>query len=146
MTEEQILLSDAALTAFRLNGQFLSLGDELANPAGLTVTQWQVLGATLNQPLTHAEIGRQMGITRQSVHRTAKILVANGLAEYEANPAHRKAPLFGPTLAGRQAVSGIGPQHAATARRLVEIIGLKDLEATVSSLRKLSAALEQLGT
>ena len=34
----QDLLSAAAITAFRLNGQFLALAEDLARPAGLTAT------------------------------------------------------------------------------------------------------------
>ena len=48
MKDPQDLLSASALTAFRLNGQFLSLAERLAEPAGLTATRWQVLGAVLD--------------------------------------------------------------------------------------------------
>ena len=34
---QQELLSGVALTAFRLNGQFLAVAEEMARPAGLTV-------------------------------------------------------------------------------------------------------------
>ena len=37
----------AALTAFRLNGQFLGVAEQLARPVGLTAAWWQVLGAVL---------------------------------------------------------------------------------------------------
>ena len=76
---EQELLSAAAITTFRLNGQFLALAEELARPAGLTAAWWQVLGAVLGEPLTVAGIAREMGITRQSVQRVADILAERGL-------------------------------------------------------------------
>ena len=47
MTPEQELLSALAKTIFRLNGQFLNGGEELARPVGLTAAWWQVLGAVL---------------------------------------------------------------------------------------------------
>ncbi|WP_238072176.1 MarR family winged helix-turn-helix transcriptional regulator, partial [Rhodococcus zopfii] len=109
---EQDLLSRAALAVFRLNGQFLSAAEELANPAGLTAARWQVLGAVLREPLPVAGIARAMGITRQSVQRIADLLVAQGLAEYAPNPAHRRAKLVAPTAAGRAAIERIGPAHA----------------------------------
>ena len=37
------------------------------------------------------EIGRQMGVSRQGVQRVADLLVERGLAEYQPNPAHRRA-------------------------------------------------------
>ena len=115
MTTEQELLSRAALTVFRLNGQFLALAEELARPAGLTAARWQVLGAVLTTPLPVAGIARAMGITRQSVQRLADILVAEGLAEYLPNPSHRRAKLLQPTEAGLAAVRRIDPRHCSIA-------------------------------
>ena len=93
MTDPQDLLSDSALTTFRLNGQFMAVAEQLAEPAGLTATRWQVLGAILGEPLTVSDIARTMGITRQSVQRTADVLAAQGLVAYHDNPAHRRAKL-----------------------------------------------------
>ena len=93
----QELLSGLALTAFRLNGQFLGVAEQLARPVGLTAAWWQVLGAVLREPLPVAEIARVMGVTRQSVQRIAALLVDRGLAEYLPNPAHRRAKLLRPT-------------------------------------------------
>lgn len=139
---EQDLLSAAAITAFRLNGQFLALAEELARPAGLTAAWWQVLGAVLGEPLTVAGIAREMGITRQSVQRIADILAERGLAEYLPNPAHRRAKLLAPTGAGRAAIARIGPGHAVAAAQLVKALGEPELADAVAALKSLSAALD----
>ncbi|MFD5342674.1 MarR family winged helix-turn-helix transcriptional regulator [Streptomyces anulatus] len=141
---EQELLSRAALTVFRLNGQFLSVADELARPGGLTSAWWQVLGAVLVEPLPVAGIARAMGITRQSVQRIADLLVGRGLAEYVENPAHRRAKLLRVTEAGREAVSRIGPPHAEFAARLVAEMGAEELGEAVLVLERLSGAVERL--
>ncbi|MFH9293759.1 MarR family winged helix-turn-helix transcriptional regulator [Streptomyces sp. NPDC017520] len=141
---EQELLSRAALTVFRLNGQFLSVADELARPGGLTSARWQVLGAVLVEPLPVAGIARAMGITRQSVQRIADLLVERGLAEYAENPAHRRAKLLRATEAGREVVSRIGPPHAEFAARLAGEVGVENLTATVGALERLSEALATL--
>lgn len=144
MTPEQGLLSGVAKTVFRLNGQFLSLAEELAQPVGLTAAWWQVLGAVLNDPLAVAEIARQVGVTRQSVQRVADLLVEQGLAEYRPNPAHRRAKLLVPTAQGRAAVRRIGPAHAAFARRLAEKLGDDELRDVLNALTRLSDALDAL--
>ncbi|AYC39681.1 MarR family winged helix-turn-helix transcriptional regulator [Streptomyces griseorubiginosus] len=144
--ERQDLLSRAALGVFRLNGQFLSVADELAAPAGLTAAWWQVLGAVLGQPLPVAGIAREMGITRQSVQRIADLLVERGLAEYRPNPAHRRAKLLAPTEAGRAAVQRINPGHEALADRLAQAFGEAELGEAVSVLERLSKVLDQLST
>ena len=142
--DAQRLLSSAALTTFRLNGQFLDVAEELARPAGLTAAWWQVLGAVLAEPLSVAGIARQMGITRQSVQRIADLLVERGLAEYRDNPAHQRAKLLAPTDAGSASVAKIHPGHAAFARRLVDAMGRDELSRALAAMTTLSEALEAL--
>jgi DNA-binding MarR family transcriptional regulator len=142
---EQELLSGIALAVFRLNGQFLDIADGLARPAGLTAAWWQVLGAVLPEPRSVARIAREVGITRQSVQRIADLLVERGLAEYQPNPAHRRAKLVAPTALGRAAIAQIDPGHAATARRLARIAGKRELSDVLAAMRRLGAALDQLG-
>ncbi|MDF6020199.1 MarR family winged helix-turn-helix transcriptional regulator [Streptomyces sp. JH34] len=138
------LFSRTALAVFRLNGRFLSVAGELASPAGLTAARWQVLGAVLSGPLPVAGIARAMGITRQSVQRIADLLVDQGLAEYVANPAHRRAKLLRPTPEGRAAVGRIDPAHAEFAERLADALGAEEFARTVQVLERLSAAMDTL--
>jgi len=138
------LLNAAALASFRLNGQFLDLAETLAGPVGLTAARWQVLGAVLTTPLPVAAIAREVGITRQSVQRTADLLVEQGLAEYRPNPAHRRAKLVAATPAGQDAVAQISPAHETAARRLCDEMGRDEFEDAVSALHRLSSALERL--
>ncbi|MFD3521286.1 MarR family winged helix-turn-helix transcriptional regulator [Streptomyces sp. NPDC058653] len=140
------LLSRTALGVFRLNGQFLSVAEELAAPAGLTAAWWQVLGAVLPAPLPVSGIAREMGITRQSVQRIADLLVERGLAAYEPNPAHRRAKLLAPTEEGRAAIHEITPGHAALARRLTDELGAEGFAETVRVLERLSRAMDALGS
>ncbi|MFI7236499.1 MarR family winged helix-turn-helix transcriptional regulator [Streptomyces cyaneofuscatus] len=139
---QQELLSRAALTVFRLNGQFLGVAEELAKPGGLTAAWWQVLGAVLPEPLPVAGIARTMGITRQSVQRIADLLVGRGLAEYVENPAHRRAKLLRPTAAGRDAVARITPSHAEFAARLAAELGAEGFAEAVGVLERLTGAME----
>jgi len=139
--ENQDLLSRTAIGVFRLNGQFLSVAEELARPSGLTAAWWQVLGAVLDGPLPVSGIARSMGITRQSVQRIADLLVDRGLAEYAPNPAHRRAKLLRSTAQGRAAVARIGPGHAEFAARLAAELGEEAFAETVRVLERLSGAV-----
>src|ERR671919_2694970 len=91
------------LSTFRLNGLLLNAGDVLAGDEGLTSARWQVLGAVAlaERPLTVPQIGRRMGLTRQSVHTTVKRLVRDRLLELAPNADHRRSPLVGLTDLGR---------------------------------------------
>jgi DNA-binding MarR family transcriptional regulator len=139
---EQQLLTAAALTTFRLNGQFLDVSEKLARPVGLTAAWWQVLGAVLNTPLPVSGIARVMGITRQSVQRVADLLVDRGLAEYRDNPAHRRAKLVAVTADGLAAVQRIEPGHARLAKLLADELGVDEFERCAGALGRLSAALD----
>lgn len=140
----QELLSALAKTAFRLNGQFLAIGEELARPAGLTAAWWLVLSTVLDRPLTVAEVAREIGVTRQSVQRIADVLVDRGLAEHRPNPAHRRANLLTPTPAGRAAIRRIVPQHAVFTRRLAAEHTTKGLERALDAATRLSSTLTVL--
>ncbi|GAB10832.1 putative MarR family transcriptional regulator [Gordonia araii NBRC 100433] len=142
--EDQRLLSDAALTTFRLNGQLLGVAERLARPAGLTAAWWQVLGAALGEPQTVSGIARAMGLTRQAVQRIADLLVERGLAEYRENPAHRRAKLFAPSEAGRAAVADIHPAHLAASRALTAQMGADRLAEVLVGMHELSAALDRI--
>lgn len=144
MSDPGELLSATALTAFRLNGQFMEVAEGLARPVGLTATWWQVLGAVLKEPLPVAGIARVMGMTRQGVQRIADLLVEKGLAEYLPNPAHRRAKLLRPTPEGMAAVKKINPGHRDLAERLAAELGEAEWAAALQALTRLSAALDAI--
>jgi DNA-binding MarR family transcriptional regulator len=139
------LLSDTALAVFRLHGRFLEESERMSRPAGLTTARWQVLGAVLREPLPVSGAARVMGITRQSAQRVADLLVAEGLAAYLPNPAHRRAKLLAPTNAGRAAVARIEPAHRDLALRLRERLGDEGFVRVRAALLELSAAMDDIG-
>jgi DNA-binding MarR family transcriptional regulator len=144
VTREQELLSALAKTVFRLNGQLVAVGEDLAIPSGMTGAWWQVLGTVLRTPMSVSDIAREIGVTRQSVQRIADLVVEGRLAEYRSNPAHRRAKLLTPTDAGRTAVRRITPGHAAFAARLAEEMGVAAMEEALGVVRRVSEALERL--
>ncbi len=75
----------------RRSGTHIATGDELVGDRGLSTARWQVLGMIVGGPLTVTAIARRMGLTRQSVQRTANCLVVDGFAEAAANPDHQTA-------------------------------------------------------
>jgi len=144
MTREQELMSAVAKTTFRLHGQLVAIGEQLARPSGMTGASWQVLAAVLRTPMPVADVAREIGVTRQSVQRIADLLVAEGLADYQPNPRHRRAKLVAATSAGRDAIRRIAPGHAAFAARLASELGVATMEDTLAAVRRLSEVLEAL--
>jgi DNA-binding MarR family transcriptional regulator len=142
-TEAAELLTEIVLLIFRLEADFIAAAEEIAAPAGLTAARWKVLGAVLGQPRTVAEIGRVMGLARQSVQRLADILVEEGLAAYSDNPDHKSARLFTPTKQGRAAVARLAERQANWANRVTCDLTAKKLAACRDTLKELIDEVER---
>lgn len=135
-------LTDLVLPAFELNGEFLAAAEDMARPVGLTPAWWQVLGATLTEPLPVAEIARRvgLGLARQSVQRVADVLVDQGWATYAVNPSHRRAKLLQPTPAGREAVAWLAEAQHEWANAVGAAVGEDELRHALGIVRRVIAA------
>ena len=135
-------LTEVIVATLRLNGRLMDVAQRLARAGDLTATQWQVLGGILDEPHSVAEIGRRMGMTRQGVQRVADQLADRGLAEYRANPAHRRAKLLACTDAGYWAIRQIALVQRPWADTIGNRTGLAELQATLATMQRLVATLE----
>lgn len=131
-----------ALLVFRLNGLILEAGDHMTAPVGQTSARWQVMGVIDDEPMTVAGVARVMGLARQSVQRTADLLVSDGIARYEDNPADRRANLLRLTPSGTRALRVIEEAQYAWANRIGETVGARDLARVNAVLERLQRTLE----
>lgn len=138
-------LTELLLRVFRLNGLFLGAAERMARPAGLTPARWQVLGAVLQAPLTVSGIARRMGLARQSVQRLADVLVAEGILEYQPNPAHRRAKLVAPTAKGWAAIEVLRPLQYAWANRVTRDVPGDEIERAVALMDRLIEEMDGRG-
>ena len=136
------MLTDVVVTTFRLNARLMEVAQDLAVAGEVTAARWQVLGGVLDEPRTVAEIGRRMGMTRQGVQRVADLLVDAGLAEYRANPAHRRAKLLACTEAGYWAIRRITMLQHPWADRIGAEVGIEYLRNALATMQILLAVLE----
>ncbi len=105
------------LQLFRTNGQMLSWGDRFSAPFGLTSARWQMLGALAlaDQPLTAPQIAINMGVTRQGVQKQLNALMSEELIEKQANPYHKRSPIYRLTTGGQalfQRIDSAWNRHA----------------------------------
>jgi DNA-binding MarR family transcriptional regulator len=124
-----------------LTRRFTTIGEALAKPAGQTLARWLVLEAVDGAPATVAQIARGLHLARQSVQRLADLLVRDGLAAYEDNPAHRRAKLLRITPHGRRALRTIQTAQAAWADALGAKIGEEELRQASILLDRVLQAL-----
>jgi DNA-binding MarR family transcriptional regulator len=129
------------LKIFRVNGLLLAAGDELASGEGISSALWQVMGAVSDGPRTVAEVSRIMGLSRQSVQRTANVLVGRGLCELVANPAHKKAHLLRLTKDGTKVMASMNRIQVQWASALSRNLSLKSLKGTLCNLDEIERIL-----
>ena len=137
------VLTDLILEVFRLNGRLLAAGDHLTSPVRQTSARWQVLGAIDGAARSVSQIARAMGLTRQSVQRTADLLQAEGLISYTENPTHQRAKLVSLTTKGRSVLDWITRQQIAWVNELTTSVGETELRRGLAAIRAVREALEQ---
>lgn len=133
-----------AISVLRLAGHLQAAGDALAKPAGQTSARWQVLAAADHAPMSVADAGRTLGMTRQGVQRVADLLERDGLIVYAENPAHQRAKLMVLTDGGKAVLAAIRARQAVWADALGEALGEKGLlQATETVIAALQAVEKQ---
>lgn len=135
-------LTQLFLDSFRFHGALIAAGDRLSKQVGLTAARWQVLStvARAEQPETVANIGRIMGLTRQSVQRIVNEQTSEGLLRLESNPSHKRASLVCLTDAGRKSFEAITALQIQWANAVAQQLKGHD----IGGARKLITALSQL--
>jgi DNA-binding MarR family transcriptional regulator len=130
-------LTDLIGQVVQLIRRFSVAGEALAKPAGQTLARWLLLESIDAAPATVAQIARTMHVARQSVQRLADVLVRDGFAVYQDNPAHRRAKLLAITPQGRSALRTIQAAQAAWSDRMGAELG-------EAELRRASAVLDRV--
>ena len=129
------------LETFRFNGRLLAAGDRLTKELGLTSALWQVLGAINEAPLPVAQIARNMGLTRQSVRRTANVLKDKGFVEFQENPNHQRAKLVMLTKQGRNVLDQVTKLQIDWSNNISKRIGADKLKSVIQTMRNIGERL-----
>jgi DNA-binding MarR family transcriptional regulator len=141
-TESGKSFTQLVLALFRLNGALVAAGDDLVGDLGLSTARWQVVGMIVEGPLTVSGIARRMGLTRQSVQRTANRLVQDGLAQTVANPDHQVAKLYQLTARGEKVMAEVGRRQKSWASRIAQGLTPGQVDASAALLQTLCGRLE----
>jgi DNA-binding MarR family transcriptional regulator len=138
------VFTELVLEVFRFNGRLVFVGDRMTKALGLSTARWQTLGAMAlsEQPLTVAEIARNMGLQRQSVQRTVNMLVSSGMVATHENPNHQRARLVLFTKKGRAAYEETVAIQVEWANETAAGFSESELSTALRSLRSLRARLE----
>lgn len=142
-TPEGVVLTELVLEAFRLNGALLEAGDRLTAPLGLTSARWQVLGAIAGEgrPLTVAQIGRRMGLSRQAVQRIVNDLDGLSFVRLIDNPDHKRARLVQLTPSCVETLAQLDATQSAWVNELADGVSPTALKRALEVMREIHGRL-----
>lgn len=129
----------------RLRGRVLSQAREMNEKRGLGGhSHGLILTAVVRavEPPTVAKIARSLGLTRQSVQRTANELAELALVQFEDNPHHKRAKQLVPTPAGVKAHASVADTRKNWLDKMGAVISVGELEQAVATLRRVRRYLE----
>ena len=135
--------TELILEIFKVNGLLLNAGDRLTKDLGASSARWQVMGAIdlAKTPLTVPQIGRRMGLKRQSIQRTVNILVEDDLIELIENPDHQRAKLAQLTVKGKSILDRISRRQIRWANQVSDGLNPKEIKTGVKLMSEIRRRL-----
>ena len=114
----------------RLHYLFKALGDELHADVGISASMRTLMIALADDgPKTASDLARDRAVSRQHVQAVVNDLLAAGLAERIANPAHRRSPLIGLSDAAHQRLRLFKQREAEVLARTAPAVSHGELAA-----------------
>jgi DNA-binding MarR family transcriptional regulator len=111
---------------------------ELAPVTSLTFQEMHLLrSVVVDGPRTIGQLRYRQQVTRQYVHTTLKSLESQGLVERQANPRHKRSPLFAATEAGQQLWRSIHDRSKEAVDPFTQDIASEDVATTTATLKAL---------
>ncbi len=142
-TDAGAAFTELLLEAFRFNGALLAAGDQLTSDVGLTSARWQVMGMLDGRAAPVPNIAREMGLTRQGVQRTVKILEKEGLIELRENPHHKRAKLVALSPEGQRRLDLVADDQVQWANAMTGDTDATQLRAALNVIRTLRLKVEK---
>ncbi len=133
---------------FRLNGSLLAAGERLGRDLGISPARWQAIAVIRHEPMTVANMARQLGLTRQSVQRTVNGLIRDGLAQTGPNPVHKRSHWVELTAQGRQVMTQLRERQVPLTTLFTDALDIdsSELEQIAQRLKAIRETAEKVAT
>lgn len=141
------VFTEVVLEIFKLGGLLVNEGDQMADEFGITSARWKIMGAIslAGKPQTVPQIARAMGLTRQAVQRLVDAMYNDGFLEFQTNPDHKRARLIMLSQRGVKSYAQLDKKQIEWAKKCSAKLSKKELDTTLSVLRKVSEYLSLQG-
>lgn len=131
------LITDLILLIFKANADFLEVGPLVARDPNISAVKWQMLHTLSRQTRTAAQLGRELGLSRQGALLNVQALDDIGLVELRDNPDDKRAKLVALTTKGKRTLTTIDKLQYAWVNKLAERFNIADLEIALRVIMQL---------
>lgn len=125
------LLTDLILSIFRANVDLVTVGPLVTEDSDITAVRWLMLDALREQGKTAAQLGRDLGLSRQGALWNVQALEELGLVELLDNPEDRRAKLVALTAKGVKKLKIVTEHQADWVNRLALHFEKEDVKAAL---------------
>ncbi len=134
-------LTELMLQLFKTNAALQSTAPEVTQDPRITSPRWQILGAIRHEGKTAAQLGRELGLSRQITLWNAQFLADEGLVTFENNPNHQRAHLVTLAPEGRVTLDQLTENQIAWVNSLARDFDVPQLENALQTLAQLCERL-----
>ena len=135
------LLTDFVLQVFKANTILEAAAPAVIQDDRINSSKWQILGAIRHEGKTAAQLGRELGMSRQITLWNARTLASDGLIAFESNPNHQRAHLATLTDDGREVLEKLTTNQVAWINELSSGFEQEQLSAALQTLQALCERL-----
>ena len=140
-TQAGTALDSLIVQLFHTHAALQAAAAGVTQDSRITSSRWQIMGAIRNGGKTAAQLGRDLGLSRQITLWNAQFLADEGLVAFEENPDHQRAYLISLTADGREILDRLTHNQIQWVNGLASGFDLAKLEAAHETLKQLAEAL-----
>lgn len=138
-TAEGDALTDLVLEVFKTYVELVDAGPAIARDPMMSSMRWQLLNALRTHSKTAAQVGREIGLTRQGALQNVQILLELGYATLEDNPDDRRAKKVALTAEGQKKLAAVNRYQAIWINQLATHFNADEINTAIRVVRSLGA-------
>lgn len=134
-------LNELVLQIFKTHTALSAVAPTVIQDDRINSLKWQLMGLIRHGGKTAAQLGRELGLTRQVTMWHAQALAGEQLVSFESNPDHQRAHLVTLTPEGEQVLEQLTANQTAWINRLAKKFDHAQLAAALDTLRAFTEEL-----
>lgn len=132
-------LTELVLEIFKANVELTAVAPAIARDTTISSLRWQLLNALSVESKTAAQVGREIGLTRQGALQNVQLLLEQGYVMLQDNPEDRRAKKVALTAEGRDKLNAVNRYQVLWINQLASHFKTDEIIAAVRVVQQLAA-------